>query len=321
LREHISDRFEYLLGEADKRAYRLKGSNDPIIDSGATSTCSGKIDLFESLDQRYGGSLGTAGRSIEIAGGGTMRIPLSSGKVARIRNALYEQLMTCETCIQAKSVKRQSHAEVPRASRPVKRVYMDFWGPYTKAKTLERYYLSLTDDCTRFSWIYLTEDREAATVKAILEQWLALAEREKGVKLLIIRTDNAREFKALGPWALKKGIQIKFTEPDTPQQNGVAERLNRYLLEMTRRFLSMQMFQRSTGRTRSRWPIISEIEQSGCEAPRKPLLRCGRDIPQICQSSEFRSQESGSIGRQTISWNQELLKEYLLDMSRARIII
>ncbi|CBF84313.1 hypothetical protein AN2635.2 [Aspergillus nidulans FGSC A4] len=114
---------------------------------------------------------------------------------------------------------------------------MDFWGPYSKAKTLERYYLSLTDDCTRFSWIYLTKDREAATVKATLEQWLALAEREKGVKLLIIRTDNAREFKALEPWALKKGIQIEFTEPDTPQQNSMAERLNQYLLEMTRAIL------------------------------------------------------------------------------------
>jgi hypothetical protein len=38
LKEQISDRFEYLLGEADERAYRLKGSDDPIIDSGATST-------------------------------------------------------------------------------------------------------------------------------------------------------------------------------------------------------------------------------------------------------------------------------------------
>jgi hypothetical protein len=84
LKEHISDRFEYLLGEADERAYRLKGSNNPIIDSGATSTCSGKINLFESLDQRYGSSLGTAGKSIKIAGRGTMRILLSSGKVARI---------------------------------------------------------------------------------------------------------------------------------------------------------------------------------------------------------------------------------------------
>jgi transposase InsO family protein len=335
LKERISDRYEDLI-EENEEAYRADENNDPIIDSGATSHCSSRIDLFESLDQRYGGSLGTAGKSITIAGRGTMRIPLSSGKVARIHNVLYvpkvrqtllstqvlqdmgvwnehvrkeyrffkrrgdilaegynigrtsylgwvgrrnalatglgkpeeeaarlvkqvdwellhrrlghpgkarfklmakkmgltpekgvlEDLKSCETCIQAKSFKQQSHKEVPRASRPLKRVYMDFWGPYNSAKTLERYYLSLTDDCTRFSWIFLTKDREATTVKATLEAWLAMAEREKGVKLLIIRTDNAKEFKALEPWALKKGIQIEFTEPGTPQQNGVAERLN-----------------------------------------------------------------------------------------------
>lgn len=347
LKEQISDRFEHVLEENEEKAYQIKGSDDPIIDSGATSTCSGKIDLFESLDQRYGGSLGTAGKTMKIAGRGTMRIPLSSGKTARIANALYvpkmrqtllstqalqdmgiwnehvrkkyrffkergeilakgynigrtsylgwvgrknalatgykkpereyarlvkqidwellhrrlghpgegrfmrmvkkmglkptdkdiKDLKTCETCIQARSVKRQNHGNIPRASRPLKRVYMDFWGPYNKAKTPERYYLSLTDDCTRFSWVYLTEDREAATVKKILEKWLALVEREKGVKLLVIRTDNAREFKALKPWASGKGIRIEFTEPDTPQQNGVAERLNRHLLEITRAIL------------------------------------------------------------------------------------
>jgi hypothetical protein len=37
-----------------------------------------------------------------------------------------EELKTCETCIQAKSIKKQSHVKVPRASRPLKRVYMDF---------------------------------------------------------------------------------------------------------------------------------------------------------------------------------------------------
>jgi len=36
----------------------------------------------------------------------------------------------CETCMQAKSVKKQNHKTVPRAKEPLRRVYMDFWGPY-----------------------------------------------------------------------------------------------------------------------------------------------------------------------------------------------
>jgi hypothetical protein len=43
-------------------------------------------------------------------------------------------------------------------------------------------------------------------MRAILEEWLAMVKREKGTKLLTIRTNNAKEFKALVPWALKQGI-------------------------------------------------------------------------------------------------------------------
>ena len=61
----------------------------------------------------------------------------------------------------------------------------------------------------------------------------------KGVYLLAIRTDNAKEFEALKPWAQEKGIIIEFIEPHTPPQNGVAERLrvNRLLLEVARAIL------------------------------------------------------------------------------------
>lgn len=64
-----------------------------------------------------------------------------------------DALRHCETCIQAKNVKNQNHHTVHRASRPLKGVYMDFWGPYTQTRNREgwKYYLSLTDDHTRFS--------------------------------------------------------------------------------------------------------------------------------------------------------------------------
>ena len=142
----------------------------------------------------------------------------------------------CETCIQAKSIKSQNHRPVPRASEPLRRVYMDFWGPYTRVPNKYRweYYLSLTDDHSRLSWIYLTKDRKLETVREILELWLAKVERETGHLLITIRTDNAKEFEALKPWAEKKGIDIEFIEPHTPAQNGVAERLNRFLLEVAR---------------------------------------------------------------------------------------
>src|SRR5699024_4472511 len=50
-------------------------------------------------------------------------------------------------------------------------------------------------------------------------------------------TDNAKEFLALYGWAAQRGIDLEFTEPHTPPQNGPAERLNRLILEITRSLL------------------------------------------------------------------------------------
>ena len=64
----------------------------------------------------------------------------------------------CEICIQAKQVKKQNHSPIPRARNPLQRVYMDFWGPNRDGAGEEKYYLSLIDDCTCFSWLFVTAD-------------------------------------------------------------------------------------------------------------------------------------------------------------------
>jgi transposase InsO family protein len=157
----------------------------------------------------------------------------------KAEDEVYKALKNCEVCVQAKSVKLQNHEAIPRALWVLGRVYMDFWGPYTRVQTVNgyKYYLSLTDDFSRFSTIYLTKDRSLETVQEVLDQWLANAERQTQKKVLVIRTDNAREFVALDPWVKRQGIELEFTEPHTPAQNGVAERLNRSLLEITRAIL------------------------------------------------------------------------------------
>ncbi|ODM14245.1 hypothetical protein SI65_10341 [Aspergillus cristatus] len=99
----------------------------------------------------------------------------------------------CEVCVKAKKVKKQSHAPVPRARKPLERVYMDFWGPNREGMGQEKYYLSLIDDCTRFSWIFIKIDRRAESVIHTLDSWLRQVERQSGKVLLVIRTDNAAD--------------------------------------------------------------------------------------------------------------------------------
>lgn len=143
----------------------------------------------------------------------------------------------CEICVKSRQVKGQSHKKVPRAKKPLARVYMDFWGPNRDSVGDERYYISLIDDYSRFSWLYVMIDRKAETVMRTLDLWIRRVERQSGRTLLVIRTDNAREFRALIPEMDKRGIEMEFIEAETPPQNGVAERFNRYVLEITRALL------------------------------------------------------------------------------------
>ena len=55
-------------------------------------------------------------------------------------------------------------------------------------------------------------------------------------KIQVFRSDNGKEYfnKALGKFFLEKGIVHQSSCNDTPQQNGIAERKNKHLLEVAR---------------------------------------------------------------------------------------
>lgn len=61
--------------------------------------------------------------------------------------------------------------------------------------------------------------------------WLAMVERETGKLMKCLRSDNGGEYTSteFKQFCDTKGIKRHFTVPNTPQQNGVAERMNRTL--------------------------------------------------------------------------------------------
>jgi len=63
-----------------------------------------------------------------------------------------------------------------------------------------------------------------------------MAERQTGKMLKCIRSDNGTEYvnKAFDGFVKTNGIIRQLTTAYTPQQNGVAERANRILVEMSR---------------------------------------------------------------------------------------
>jgi hypothetical protein len=73
----------------------------------------------------------------------------------------------------------------------------------------------------------------------VLKKFLKRAQNEFDAKIKRIRRDNGTKFKntQVKDYLDEEGIKYEFLAPYTPQQNGVAERKNRILIEMARTML------------------------------------------------------------------------------------
>jgi hypothetical protein len=81
--------------------------------------------------------------------------------------------------------------------------------------------------------------RRKADVLAVFKTFKARVELESEKKIKCLRTDNGGEYTSdeFDNFCQHEGIKRQFTTAYTPQQNGVAERMNRTLLERTRAML------------------------------------------------------------------------------------
>jgi transposase InsO family protein len=96
-------------------------------------------------------------------------------------------------------------------------------------------FFTFTDDATRFTIVYLlrTKDEVLETYKSF-EAWALTQQHCKAIKVL--RSDRRGEYLsgAFDNHLAAAGTARKLTMHDTPQLNGMAERLNRTLLERVR---------------------------------------------------------------------------------------
>ncbi|KAL0539675.1 hypothetical protein IC582_023891 [Cucumis melo] len=98
----------------------------------------------------------------------------------------------------------------------------------------KRWFVTFIDDHTRLTWIYLITDK--SEVSAIFQNFYHTIETQFHKKIVILRSDNGREFQNhnLSEFLTSKGIVHQNSCAYTPQQNGVVERKNRHLLEVVR---------------------------------------------------------------------------------------
>ncbi|GJX84583.1 putative ribonuclease H-like domain-containing protein [Tanacetum coccineum] len=97
-----------------------------------------------------------------------------------------------------------------------------------------------TDDLfqARFCWVFFLAKKDETS--NILKTFIKQIENQLNQKVKIIRSDNGTEFKnrVMLEFCGDKGIKQEFSNARTPQQNGVAERMNRTLIEAARTMLA-----------------------------------------------------------------------------------
>jgi len=119
-----------------------------------------------------------------------------------------------------------------RVDRCFSLIHVDIWGPYpTPSLHGHHYFLTIIDDFSRFSWVYLIHNK--SETRTHLTNFINLVENQFETKVKIVRSDNGNEFK-MHDLFYSKGIIHQTTCVETPEQNRIAERKHQHLLNVTR---------------------------------------------------------------------------------------
>jgi transposase InsO family protein len=152
---------------------------------------------------------------------------------------------TCVDCIKGKQTNK-SKKGANRSSDILEIIHTDICSPDMDSHG-QRYFISFIDDYSRYMYLYMLHKKNEAL--DAFKIFKAEVEKQCGKQIKIVRSDRGGEYygrytedgQAPGPFAKflqEHGIVAQYTMPGSPDQNGVAERRNRTLLDMVRSMLS-----------------------------------------------------------------------------------
>ena len=142
----------------------------------------------------------------------------------------------CECCLKGK-LSRPSFpkSSTTRAKSTLELVHTDLCGPMpVTTPSGNRYFMTIIDDYSRYTEVYFL--KEKTEVENRIKEYVEYVKNRFDQKPKVIRSDNGTEYVngRLRKYFKKEGIKVQHTAPYTPQQNGVAERKNRTLMEAAR---------------------------------------------------------------------------------------
>ena len=154
----------------------------------------------------------------------------------------------CQHCIAGRFPESTHYPRVNRVDVPLAKVFVDCTGKHKQAWDGSQYTLNMIDEYTGYAMTFCMSSKDQVP-KYLREGINRFHQISRGHKIKEIRSDQGSEFhnETVKTLLGEYGIDFNHSSPYTPQQNGVVERLNRSIAEITRSLLS------HSGRSTTYW--------------------------------------------------------------------
>lgn len=142
----------------------------------------------------------------------------------------------CSTCVEGK-LRRNSFPSSDvsvRATAPLELIHSDVGSVTPTSKGGSKYFVTFIDDYSRYAVVYPMKRKNEVLKK--FDEYRRMVENLHSTTIKTLRSDNGGEYVGddFKQYLTKYGITRQLTVPGTPQQNGIAERYNQTLMDMTR---------------------------------------------------------------------------------------
>jgi hypothetical protein len=159
-----------------------------------------------------------------------------SNEVYGLNIGCNEHLINCSICLKAKQTRKSFSRNVSHKKETLlELIHTDICGPM-RVNSIggSRYFITFIDDKSGWCEIYFIKKKSEAA--SAFFKYKAMVENQLGKRIKCLRSDNGTEYlcNELESYLEKHGIKHEMTVAYTPEQNGVAERRNRTLVEMAR---------------------------------------------------------------------------------------
>ncbi|CAL1359030.1 unnamed protein product [Linum trigynum] len=144
----------------------------------------------------------------------------------------------CVSCLEAKASQSSFSSSDTVYDEPFDSVHSDLWGPSPVTSRLGyRYFALFIDHTTRFTWVYFLKQKSELT--KVAKEFVQMVKTEFGKTIKVLRSDPGGEYtpNELLAFFKAEGILPQQSCPGVSQQNGVVERKNGHVLELTRAIL------------------------------------------------------------------------------------